>query len=84
MILTIELPPELEALFSAEAGARGIPLQEFVIEWLSHNAPKRLERSTDADEAERLLDELADSLPDMPVLSDEALRREQLYPADER
>ena len=79
MSLMIELPPELEARFRAEAGARGLPLQAFMQEWLARHAPAEPREPISSAEAERLFDELVESLPDMPVLSEEALRRENLY-----
>ena len=79
MSLTIELPPEMEARFRAEARSQGVPLDTLVIKWLARYAPTELRKSLETKEAERLLDELVESLPEMPVFSDEALRRENIY-----
>ena len=84
MSLTVELPPDVEARFRTEAEARGVSLPVFVADWLAHHAPAETQRVLEPAGAERLLDELAHSLPDMPALSDEALRRENLYAEDER
>ena len=79
MSLTIELPPELEAWFRTEACAQGVPLDTLIVEWLARYAPVQSRKSLETAEAERILDDLIESLPEMPVLSDEALRRENIY-----
>lgn len=84
MSLIVDLPPETEARFRAEATARGVPLPVFVADWLVLHAPAETRIAVDAAEAERLLDELTHSLPEMPLLPDEALHRENLYAGDER
>lgn len=39
MTLHIDLPPEVEARYAAEAQARGVPLEEHVLERLIETAP---------------------------------------------
>ena len=38
MTLNIELPPEVEARFAAEARAKGVPLERHVRDWLIERA----------------------------------------------
>ena len=79
MNLMIELPPELEARFREEARSQGVPLDTLVAGWLARYAPAQRKNPLETAEAERLMDELIESLPEMPALSDEALRRENIY-----
>ncbi len=79
MSLIIELPPEMEARFRAEARFRGVPLNTLVARWLARYTSTGPNKTLETAEAERLLDQLVESLPEMPVLSDEVLRRENIY-----
>lgn len=65
MTITLELPPDLEARFVAEAQAKGVPVGEVV---------------TAAEELDRALEEAADLIPEgVPPLSDDAMSRESIY-----
>ena len=79
MTVTLELPPEVEASFVAQARAKGVPIDAFLQDYLIQHAPpvELLQMST--EEWERAFEEWADSFPDVPPLSDEAVSRESIY-----
>ena len=83
MTLTLELPPQVEQAYRALAQARGVSLDAVVREILITAQPAGLtgppERmSTEAWFAQ--FEQWADSFPESPLIPDEALRRENLYP----
>jgi hypothetical protein len=83
MTITLDLPPELEARFVAEARAKGLSVVDVVKAHLSHvpqvyglYGPRHLS----AADIETGLDEAADLIPaGVPAFSDEALTRENIY-----
>jgi hypothetical protein len=84
MTVTLTLPPEKEAAFNALAGARGLSVEEWMLELAEQAAQPvsiaHLQR-TDPEEWARQFDAWVDShSPDTPVLSDEAMSRESIYP----
>ena len=80
MTITLELPPDLEARFVAEAKAKGVPVDEVVRAYLYHAAPERSPTQLTAEEVDRGLEEAADLIPEgIPPLSDEAMSRESIY-----
>ena len=80
MTITLELPPELEARFLAEANAQGVPVVEVVKAYLYHVAPEPSSKPVTAEEVDRGLDEAADLVPEsIPPLSDQAMSRESIY-----
>ena len=85
MTLTIHLPPEKEAVFKAEAQLRGLSVEQWLLEVAEqHVQPARsiaYLQKTDPQEWARQFDEWVNSHdPDTPVLSDEAMSRESIYP----
>ena len=85
MAITLELNPETEVGLIAQAKAAGLTLSQFLSQTLEAIAPALPERLVPAGAAELLewektFDEWADSFPQHPVLSDEALKRENWYP----
>jgi len=78
--ITLELPPELEARFLAEAKAKNLPIGEVVKAYL-YRAPSTLtSRTLSAAEVDRGLDEAADLIPDgLSPISDRAMSRENIY-----
>lgn len=84
MTLTIELSPEREAALQAQARALGLSIEE----WLLHLAEQHIPsgsiahlQKTDPVEWARRFRAWADSHgPSTPVLSDEAMSRESIYP----
>jgi hypothetical protein len=80
MTVTLELPPDLEARFLAEAKAKGVPIGEVVKAHLYDTQPERRAYQLTAEEVDRGLEEAADLIPEgIPSLSDEAMSRESIY-----
>jgi hypothetical protein len=79
MTITIELPPDLEARFVAEARAKGVPVGEIVKAYL-HTPPDHSPKQLTAAEVDKGLEEAADLIPDgVAQLSDEAMSGESIY-----
>ena len=81
--VTLNLKPEIEAGLLAQAQAAGLPLDEFLarlLEALTGAASLPPLRAPAGKQWEKELDEWLDSFPQHPVLSDEALKRENWYP----
>lgn len=85
MAITLNLKPEIEAGLKAQAEAAGLSLAQFVsreLEAIVPFGPAPLPEPSvnGSDQWEKELDEWLDSFPQHPVLSDDALRRENWYP----
>jgi hypothetical protein len=84
MTVTLVLQPEKEAAFKAEARARGLSLEQ----WMVEAANRQVEpvsiahlQKTNPEEWAREFREWSDSHdPNIPVLSNEAMSRESIYP----
>jgi hypothetical protein len=85
MTLTIELPPEKEAAFKAEAQSRGLSVEQWLLQ-IAEQHVRPVEsfahlQKTDPEEWARRFDEwLKSHDPNTPVLSDEAMSRDSIYP----
>jgi hypothetical protein len=84
MTVTLELSPEREAALKEQAQMRGLTLEQWLLELADQQAAPasvaHLQR-TDPREWARYFDAWVDSHdPNMPVLSDEAMSRESIYP----
>ena len=84
MTVTLNLPPEKEAAFKAQAQARGLSLEQWMLDVADQQVPPvsiaHLQR-TDPEEWARQFRIWADSHdPNIQVLSDEAMSRESMYP----
>ena len=84
MTVTLNLPPEKEAAFKAQAQARGLSLEQWMLDvadqQVSSVSIAHLQR-TDPEEWARQFRIWADGHdPNIPVLSDEAMGRESIYP----
>lgn len=82
MTITLELSPDLEARFLAEAKAKGVPVGDVVKAYLyDYRSPSvGGPNQPSAEEVDRSLDEAADLIPQgVPPLSDQAMSRESIY-----
>jgi hypothetical protein len=84
MTVTFELSPEREAALKAQAQARGLTLEVWLMELADQHTAEvsiaHLQR-TDPQEWARRFDTWVNSHdPNAPVLSDEAMSRESIYP----
>jgi hypothetical protein len=85
MPVTINLSPEIEAGLLAKAQAEGLSLDQFLsrkletLARISSIAPADLPNPATADQWETGLDAWLDSFPQHPLLSEEALQRENWY-----
>ena len=84
MTVTLHLPPEKEAAFEAHARVRGLSVEEWILE-LAEQSVEPISiahlQKTNPQEWARQFDDWVDSHnPDTPVLSDEAMSRESIYP----
>jgi hypothetical protein len=85
MTLTIDLPSDTEAVFKAEAKLRGLSIEQWLVEIAQQHVHAAgsvaLLQKTDPEEWSRQFRAWADSHdPNIPVLSDEAMSRESIYP----
>ena len=84
MTVTLNLPPEKEVVFKAQAQARGLSIEQWMLEVADQYVqPVSIVhlRKTNPQEWVRQFDAWADSHdPNIPVLSDEAMSRESIYP----
>ena len=84
MTVTLNLPPEKEAVFQAQAQARGLTLEQWMLEVADQQVPPVSSahlQKTNPEEWARQFDAWVNSHdPNIPVLSDEAMSRESIYP----
>jgi hypothetical protein len=84
MTIKLNLPPEKEASFKAQARARGLSLEQWMLEAADeHSQPASIAhlQKTNPQEWAQRFDAWVDShRPDTPVLSDDAMSRESIYP----
>jgi hypothetical protein len=84
MTLKLELPPEREAALRARALARGMSVEQWLLELAEQLAPStsiaHLQKK-DPEEWARRFHEWAEGHDrTTPLLSDEAIRRDSIYP----
>ena len=84
MTVILNLPPEKEAIFKAQAQACGLSLEQWMLDVANqHVKPVSIAhlQKTNPQEWARHFDAWVDSHnPNTPVLSDEAMSRESIYP----
>lgn len=84
MTVTLNLPPEKEAAFKAQAQARGLSLEQWMLEVADQQVqPVSIAhlQKTNPQEWARQFDAWVNSHdPNIPVLSDEDMSRESIYP----
>ena len=80
MSVTLNLSPEVEKDLTALAEARGLSLSEYLQEIATREAAGRqTEAPATGEERAKAFIEWADSFPDTPPLSDEAISRASMY-----
>jgi hypothetical protein len=80
MTITIELPPTIEELLRAEARSQGKDVETLLRAYVMEHVSPSIQPPVRPEDLDRMLDEIADSLPaGVPVLSDEAISRENIY-----
>ena len=79
MAITVELPPEIEERFLAQAQSRGLSLDAYVQEYLTRSTQQQFPPKLSAEDVNRILDEAADLLTNGGPLSDFAMSRESIY-----
>lgn len=85
MTITLELPPETEASLNSQARARGLTLDEFLKMIIADQAAaaesvKALSSlHRDADELDRAIDDIFDTVSVPPGVGQGAMRRENWY-----
>ncbi len=75
MQVTLDIPDEV----AAQAKARGIPLDAYVLGLVEQAAPKPAQRKRTVEEFHAWLEEFTQYSDKMPLLSDEAISREAIY-----
>jgi hypothetical protein len=84
MTVTLDLPPEKEAAFNAQARARGLSLEQWMLEVADQSvqpfSTAHLQKTNPQEWARQFRDWADSHDPNIPVLSDEAMSRESIYP----
>ena len=78
MVVKLELKPDVHAGLAIEAQARGLSLEAYLEQVIQNHAIQTPTLSAEAWEHE--FDAWVNSFPDAPVLSDEAISRDSMYP----
>lgn len=79
MTITVELPPELEEQFLAQANSRGLSLDAYLMDCLTRSTQQLTSAHQSPSDLDRILDEAADLVPAAQPLSDFAMSRESIY-----
>jgi hypothetical protein len=84
MTVTIMLSPEREAALQAQSQARGLTIDQWLLELADQHTPPysiaHLQRANPKEWARQFRSWAEGHDPDTPVLSDEAMSRESIYP----
>jgi len=80
MSVTLNLNPDVEKGLAAQAQARGISLSDYLQEIAAREAARLPAKAGSGEERAKAFLEWADSFPDTPPLSDEAISRASMYP----
>lgn len=82
MATTLTIPDDVAARLQTRAQARGLTMEELVIEWAKQDAVPMTAEELQQDPAEwmRRFDAwMQEPRPDTPILPDEAISRESIY-----
>ncbi len=80
MSITLNLDPDVENGLSLLAQERGVSLTEYILEVVDREAARAKAPTMSGEEKAQAFLKWADSFPDVPLLSDEAISRDNLYP----
>jgi hypothetical protein len=80
MSITLHLDPDVENDLTLLAQERGLSLSEYLLEVVDREATRAKVSSMSGEEKAQAFLKWADSFPDVPLLSDEAISRDNLYP----
>ena len=83
MTLSLQLEPDVEAGLFALARAKGLPLDLYVRSLLKQFAASTSNAETTPEQRASAFEQWIESLPEMPVLSDEAMSRDAIYRRDD-
>ena len=79
MTLILKLEPDVEAGLAAMARAKGLSLDLYVLNLLKQFAVPTSGTEMTPEQKAAAFEQLIEGLPEMPVLSDEAMRRDAIY-----
>lgn len=79
MTVRLELKPDIEANLTAQAGAKGVPLDAYLQSVLEELARANATPSASPEDIEATLDRLAEMGKGLPHLPSSALSRESIY-----
>jgi len=77
--LILKLEPDVEAGLVALASAKGLPLDMYVCSLLKQFAVPTSGTEMTPEQKAAAFEQLIEGFPEMPVLSDEAIRRDAIY-----
>lgn len=80
MNVTLSLNPEIEKVLQVRAHERGLSIEDLLQEVVEREAVLAAVPASSGKEKARAFVEWADSFPDTPPLSDEAISRASMYP----
>ena len=83
MTIVLKLEPDVEAGLAALASAKGLPLDLYVRSLLKQFAAPTNSAEMTPEQKAAAFEQLIESLPGTPVLSDEAMSREAIYRRDD-
>ena len=78
MTVSFELPPDVKSRLEAQAAARGLKLEAYLHLILQRHSAESAATWSSADEKARAFEAWAKGHPQTPLLSDDAISREQL------
>ena len=79
MIITIDLPSDIEAALAVQARARGLDLVQYAVQVLREQIPPQASGALSPAERAEAWRKSAQGLPHTAPLSDDAISRESLY-----
>jgi hypothetical protein len=78
--MSLNLNPDMEARLIALAQSSGVSVEDFLLRIVEERTPRSKALRLSPDQWAAEFDAWADSFPEAPLIPDEALSRENLYP----